>query len=75
MWKLFFNGYKPLEGAGVFCILKDPKGKKILVACRLEFQCTNNTVKYETLLQVLRKEVDLKVKTINVLGDSEIAII
>jgi hypothetical protein len=43
MWTLFFDGSKSNEGAGVGCILKDPKGKKNLIACRLEFQCTNNT--------------------------------
>jgi ribonuclease HI len=74
MWMLFFDGSKYLEGAGVGCILKDPEGKKTLIACRLEFQCTNNTVEYEALLQGLKKEVDLKEKKIKVFGDSEIVI-
>jgi hypothetical protein len=56
MWTLFHDGSKSLEGGGdVGCILKDPNGKKILIACRLEFQCTNNIVEYESLLQGLRK--------------------
>jgi ribonuclease HI len=74
MWTLFFDGSKSLEGAGVGCILKDPTGKKTLIACRLEFQCTNNTAEYESLLQGLRKEVDLGEKNIKVFGDSEIVI-
>jgi hypothetical protein len=44
MWTLFFDGSKSLEGAGVGCILKYPKGRKTLIACRLEFPCTNNTL-------------------------------
>jgi ribonuclease HI len=56
------------------CILKDPNGKKILIACRLEFQCTNNIVEYEALLQGLRKAIDLKARKIKVFGDYEIVI-
>jgi ribonuclease HI len=74
MWTLFFDGSKSLEGAGVGCILKDLKGTKMLIACRLEFPCTNNTVEYEALVQGLRKEVDLKEEKIKVFGDSEIIV-
>jgi ribonuclease HI len=57
MWNLFFDGSKSLEGVGVGVgyILKDIHGKKIMIACNLEFQCINNTVEYESLLQRLRK--------------------
>jgi ribonuclease HI len=74
MWNLFFDGSKYNEGAGVGCILKDPKGKKTLIAFGFEFQCTNNTVEYESLIQGLRKSMDLKVKLLKVLGDFEIVI-
>jgi ribonuclease HI len=74
MWTLFFDGSKSNESAGVGCILEDPKGKRNLISCRLEFQCTNNTFVYEALIQGLRKVVDLKVKLIKVFGDSEIVI-
>jgi len=74
MWMLFFDGSKSLEGACVGCILKDPKGKKTLIACILEFQCTNNTIKYEALLQGLKKAVDLKANKNKAFGDYEIVI-
>jgi hypothetical protein len=45
-----------------------------LFACRLEFQCTNNTVEYESLLQGMKKIVDLKAKKIKVFGYSKIVI-
>jgi hypothetical protein len=41
---LFFDGSNSNLGASVGCILKYPKGKKILLACRLEFEFTNNIV-------------------------------
>jgi ribonuclease HI len=70
MWTLFFDGSKSLEGAIVGCILKYPKCNKILIVFRIEFQCTNNIIHYEALLQGLKKVVDLEEKNIKVFGDS-----
>ena len=74
MWTLFLDGSKYLEGACVGCILKDIKGRNTLIACRLEFPCTNNTIEYEAILQGIREEVDFKAEKIKVFGDSEIII-
>jgi ribonuclease HI len=74
MWTLFFYVSKSNEGASFDCILKDPEGKKILISCRLEFQCTNNTTGYEALIQGLRKGVDLQVNSIKMFGEFEIII-
>jgi ribonuclease HI len=73
MW-IFFDGSKDLEGASVGYILNNPNGKKFMIACRLELQCTNNIVEYEALLQELRKVIDLKANKIKVFGDSDIVI-
>jgi hypothetical protein len=54
LWFLYFDGSKSSEGVGVGCILKDPKGNKHMIACILEFQCTNNIVEYEALIQGLK---------------------
>jgi hypothetical protein len=50
VWMLYFYGYKSQEGSGVGCILIDPKGKWNFLSCKLEFECTNNTVDYEALV-------------------------
>jgi hypothetical protein len=71
MWTFLFDRSKYLEGAGVGYILKYLKGRNTLIACRLEFSCTNNTIEYEALLQGLRKVVELKAYKINVFGDSK----
>ena len=42
--------------------------------CRLEFECTNNTVEYEALVQGLRKTIELNVRNLKVFGDSEIIV-
>jgi hypothetical protein len=74
IWSLYFDGSKSKEGAGAGCVLIDPTGNKTLIACRLEFECTNNTVEYEALLQGLKKAVDMNVQNLMVFGDSEIVV-
>jgi ribonuclease HI len=55
-------------------IIIDLASNKTLMACRLEFECTNNTAKYEALLQGLKKASDMNIQNITVFGDSEIVI-
>ena len=54
IWSLYFDGSKSKKGAGAGCVLIDPIGNKTFIAYRLEFECTNNTAKYEALLQGIR---------------------
>jgi ribonuclease HI len=74
IWSLYFDGSKSKEGVGGGCVLIDPASNKTLIACQLEFECTNNTAKYEALLQGLRKALDLKIQNLTVFGDSEIVV-
>jgi len=46
----------------------------MMSSCRLEFECTNNTIEYEALIQGLYKAIDLKVQYLKVFGDSKIII-
>ena len=70
IWSLYFDGSKSKEGAGVGCVLIDPTGNKTFIACRLEFKCTNNTAKYEALLEGLKKFLDMDMQNLIVFGDS-----
>jgi ribonuclease HI len=74
IWSLYFDGSKSKEGAGAGCIIIDPAGNKTLLACRLEFECTNNVAEYEALLQGLRKALDMHIQNLIVFGDSEIVV-
>ena len=74
LWSLYFDGSKSKEGAGAGCLLIDPLEKRYFVACRLEFECTNNIAEYEALIQGLKKAIDLGAKVLIVLGDSEIIV-
>jgi ribonuclease HI len=74
IWSLYFDGSKSREGVGAGCVLIDPIGNKIFISFRLEFECTNNTTEYKTLLQGLRKALDMDVQKLVVFGDSEIIV-
>ena len=74
VWTLYFDGAKSKEGAGSGCLLVDPQGNKTCIACRLEFNCTKNTVEYEALIQGLKKAIDLGIKELIVYGDPEIIV-
>ena len=73
-WTLYFDGSKTKEGVRLGYLLIDPKKKKTLIACRLEFECTNNVVEYEALIQGMKKAIDLGVNDLKVYGDSEIIV-
>ena len=45
-----------------------------MLACRLEFYCTNNNVEYEALVQGMYKAIGLNIKHLQVFGDLEIVI-
>ena len=45
-----------------------------MLACKLEFECTNKTAEYEALFQGLYKAIGLGNKYLQVFGDSEIVI-
>ena len=45
-----------------------------MIACRLQFECTNNVAEYEALVQGIRKAIDMGVKVIECVGDSEIIV-
>lgn len=73
-WSLYIDGSKCKEGVGTGCILTDPEGNNNLIACRPEFECTNNTTEYEVLIHGLEKAIDLGLRKIQIFGDSEIVI-
>ena len=45
-----------------------------MIACRLEFECTNNVAEYEALVEGLKKAVNMGAKVIECAGDFEIIV-
>jgi ribonuclease HI len=54
----------------VGCVLIEPSKHKTLISYQLEFKCTNNTVEYESLVEGLKKSIDIKVCCLDFFGDS-----
>ena len=73
-WVLYFDGSKTKEGPRAGCVLVDPKKNNYFISCRLEFECTNNTIEYESLVQGLKKAIGLEVKNLKFFGDSKIVV-
>lgn len=69
-WTLYFNGSRSNDGAGARCILISPDGEITMLACRLDFECTNIVVEYKTIVQDLYKEISLDFQYLQVFGDS-----
>lgn len=66
------NHKKDSEKALSLLIIKDKDS--FFLSYRLKFDCTNNLVEYEDLLEGLKKSIDMEVKKLKVLGDFEIII-
>ena len=71
---MYFDGSKTQEGSGAGCVLIDPDKNKHFIFCRLEFECTNNTVDYESLVRGLRKSTEQNVKNLKVYCEFEIVV-
>ena len=69
IWTLYFDISRNTQGVYDGCLLVDPYGIQTYFSYHLESECTNNDLEYKTLIQGLRKEIDLNVKCIEVFGD------
>jgi hypothetical protein len=49
-WKLFFDGSKSEQGAGIGVVLESPMGVKTQMALKLDQQCSHNQAEYEVLI-------------------------
>jgi hypothetical protein len=74
LWTLYFDVSKNKQGVDVDCLLIEPCGIQTYFSCHLESKCTNKDAKSEALIQGPRKAIDLKVKSIEVFGDSRLVI-
>ncbi|PKI71946.1 hypothetical protein CRG98_007629, partial [Punica granatum] len=69
-WKMYFDGVVNSTGSGIGVVLIYPEGRHFLVASKIDFPCTNNIAEYETCILGLQAAIDLKVKELEVFGDS-----
>ena len=70
---MYFDGSSTFQGRGIGVVLKSP-GEEHTLAYKLNFPCSNNEAKYETLLVGLKDAKRLGIKRLKIFGDSELVV-
>ncbi|KAK9921977.1 hypothetical protein M0R45_030466 [Rubus argutus] len=73
-WTLFFDGSATSNGGGAGVVLTDPTGNTKALSFKLRFPCTNNIAEYEAFVIGMSTAIEMGVKRINVIGDSNLVI-
>ncbi|KAJ9185380.1 hypothetical protein P3X46_005022 [Hevea brasiliensis] len=71
---MYFDGAVNLSGNGIGAVLVSPDGKHFPIAIKLRFDCTNNVTKYEACVMGLQAAIEMKVRKLEVYGDSALII-
>ncbi|XP_058725566.1 uncharacterized protein LOC131596846 [Vicia villosa] len=73
-WTMVFDGASNALGNGIGAVIISPKGEHTPFTARLCFDCTNNMAEYEACILGLRAAIDLRIKFLEVYGDSALVI-
>jgi hypothetical protein len=73
-WIMYFDGSVMKEGAGVGLVVISPLGVCMEYLVRLHFPASNNTAEYEALINGLRIAIELRIKHLEIRGDSELVV-
>ncbi|XP_062028626.1 uncharacterized protein LOC133744548 [Rosa rugosa] len=73
-WTLFFDGSATSNGGGAGVVLIDPAGNIKALSFKLSFPCTNNIAEYEAFIIGMSTAVEMGVRNINIIGDSNLVI-
>ncbi|XP_030439587.2 uncharacterized protein LOC115661453 [Syzygium oleosum] len=74
-WTMYFDGAVNLVGSGTGAVLISLTGQHHPVAAKLVFPYTNNISEYEACILGLQLAVDMKVRKLQVYGDSALIIL
>jgi hypothetical protein len=73
-WTLYFDGSLMNAGEGAGLLFISPLGEHMRYAVRLHFLASNNMAEYEALLCGLRISIEMGIKRLNIMGDSQLMI-
>ena len=73
-WTLSFDGASNALGHGIGAVLTSLRNTHLPFTARLCFDCTNNIAEYEACIMGLEAAIDLKIKILEVYGDSALVI-
>lgn len=74
IWEIHFDGARSMKFFWVGIVFTSPKNELILHSYKLKFDCTNNVVKYQTLLLSLKLAREMKLKALKVVGDYDLIV-
>ena len=73
-WVMKFDGSSTTQSGGVGVVLYHEEDKVIALSFKLEFPCSNNMAEYEAYLTGLATALEMGVKHLKVLGDSNLVV-
>ncbi|XP_023883672.1 uncharacterized protein LOC111995960 [Quercus suber] len=73
-WVMKFVGSSTVQSGGVGVVLYHEEDKAIALSFKLEFLCSKNTVEYEAYLTGLATALEMGVKHLRVLSDSNLVV-
>ncbi|XP_072094094.1 uncharacterized protein [Arachis hypogaea] len=73
-WKLYFDGSKHKDGAGVGILIISPEGIPSEFLFELKYPCSNNVAEYEALILGLKILIDKGALEVQILGDSQLVL-
>ncbi|XP_055819392.1 uncharacterized protein LOC129888443 [Solanum dulcamara] len=73
-WRMFFDGALNSKGVGIGAVLISEKGQYYPISAKIRFDCTNNMAEYEACILGLRMAIDMNVKELLVIGDSDLLV-
>ena len=73
-WVMKFDGSSTAHSGGVGVVLYHEEDKAVALSFKLEFPCSNNTAEYEAYLTGLATVLEMGVKHLKVLGDSNLVV-
>ena len=71
-WIIHVDGSSTQHARGKRVVLQSPEGDKLMYKVCLQYQATNNEVKYEAFLKGLELAKSIEAKSILILGDSQL---
>ncbi|XP_050896413.1 uncharacterized protein LOC127103179 [Lathyrus oleraceus] len=74
-WTMVFDAASNAHGNGVGAVITSPTNFHLPFTARLCFECTNNMAKYEACIFGIEAATDLRIKILEVYGDSTLVII
>ena len=73
-WVMKFDGSSTTQSGGVGVVLYHEEDKAVALSFKMEFPCSNNTIEYEAYLTRLVTTLEIRVKHLRVLGDSNLVV-